>query len=76
MGYIKFNETTHCKVGDTVILLSEVSSMMGKFEEGSIVKIIGEDMMRGFDYEDELGNRVLEAGRNCKVIENGLKNEQ
>lgn len=57
MAYIK-NES---KVGKTVILQNEHKSYAGTFEKGTEVKIIGQSQ-RGYDIEDEYGNRMIETG--------------
>ena len=58
MAFVKNNDI---KIGDTVKTTKVFSSFAGKFEKGSIVKVvsIGE---RGYDIEDKYGNRVIEIG--------------
>lgn len=51
------------KVGDTVILKREHSSLAGTFEKGTEVKVIGKSE-RGYDIADEYGNRMTECGWN------------
>lgn len=50
------------KIGDWVYTTKVHSSLSGEFEIGSYVQIIGIDNMRGYDIQDEYGNRVLEIG--------------
>jgi hypothetical protein len=57
MAYIKHG----LEVGDTVILEREVSCMAGTFTKGSKVKIVGSSY-RGYNIEDEEGNRIIEVG--------------
>lgn len=49
------------KIGDTVKTTKVFSSFAGKFEKGSIVKVVGISD-RGYDIEDEYGNRITEIG--------------
>ena len=58
MAYIKTSDF----VGQTVKLTKEKTSLSGYFEIGTIVKITDCDQMRGYTFEDEKGNRVIEAG--------------
>jgi len=60
MAYIK--PTNGNKIGDWVITRKRHESMAGIFTEGSKVKIIGIDPIRGYDIEDEQGNKMLEIG--------------
>lgn len=39
----------------------KVNSLAGYFEKGTIVKVIGKSY-RGYDLEDEYGNRLIETG--------------
>lgn len=59
MGYIK---TNYGSVGAEVILTEEKRSMVGFFEKGTKVIITELDPVRGYSFEDEYGNRVIEAG--------------
>lgn len=59
MGYISYLTP---KVGDWVVTTKEHESMIGKFTAGSRVKITYIDPMRGYDIEDEFGNKVGEIG--------------
>lgn len=59
MAYIK-NES---KIGKTIVLQNEHKSCAGTFEKGTEVKIIGQSE-RGYDIEDEYGNRMIECGWN------------
>lgn len=56
-----FVKNDSIKIGDTVKTTKVFSSFAGKFEKGSIVKVIGISD-RGYDIEDEYGNRVIEIG--------------
>lgn len=58
MGYIK-NESP--KIGDTVITKKIHESCAGIFTVGSVVKIVGIGE-RGYDIEDEFGNKIGEIG--------------
>jgi len=49
-------------VGKTVMLTQEKNSMRGKFTKGSVVTITDVDLIRGYTFEDEFGNKVIEAG--------------
>lgn len=59
MAYIK---NSKIQIGSRVILTVEKRSMAGFFEVGSIVTITAEDPERGYTFEDDEGNRVIEAG--------------
>ena len=59
MAYIKKNNYL---VGRKVILTEEKKSMIGKFTVGSVVTITEVDQIRGYSFEDEEGNKVIEAG--------------
>lgn len=61
MAYIPKNSKTP-KVGDWVYTTITHESLSGLFTPGSFVKITGVDSMRGYDIEDEHGNRVCEIG--------------
>lgn len=56
-----FVRNSDIKIGDTVKTTKVFSSFAGKFEKGSIVKVVGIGV-RGYDIEDEYGNRVIEIG--------------
>lgn len=56
-----FVRNSDIKIGDTVKTTKVFSSFTGKFEKGSIVKVVGIGV-RGYDIEDEYGNRVIEIG--------------
>ena len=58
MAYI----TKGNKIGDWVITKKRHESLSGIFTKGSKVKIIGIDPVRGYDIEDEHGNKVREIG--------------
>ena len=59
MAYISKNNN---KIGDWVVTSKRHESMSGIFTKGSSVKIIGVDPIRGYDIEDEYGNRMYEIG--------------
>jgi hypothetical protein len=59
MAYIKAKTK---KIGDWVVTTRVHSSLGGKFTRGSKVKIIGIEPIRGYDIEDEHGNRMYEIG--------------
>ena len=50
--------------GQIVVTSRRVESCAGYFEEGTKVEIIGVSE-RGYDLQDEYGNRILEAGFDC-----------
>lgn len=56
-----FVKNDSIKIGDTVKTTKVFSSFAGKFEKGFIVKVVGIGD-RGYDIEDEYGNRVIEIG--------------
>ena len=60
MAYIK--TTNENKIGDWVITRKRHESLSSIFTEGSKVKIIGIDPIRGYAIEDEYGNKMLEIG--------------
>lgn len=60
MAYVKNNQV---KIGDWALTTQRVDSCAGYFEKGTKVKIIGQSY-RGYDLEDEYGNRILETGFN------------
>lgn len=47
--------------GDIVYTSKEHSSLSGTFEIGTKVTVIGRTL-KGYDIEDELGNRICEIG--------------
>ena len=59
MAYIPNNSP---KVGEWIRLKREHSSCLGTFEAGTLVKITGTSGYRGYDIEDEFGNRMCECG--------------
>ena len=64
MAFIKnsgIKKNDNIKIGDTVKTTKVFSSFAGKFEKGSIVKVVGIGD-RGYDIEDEYGNRVTGIG--------------
>lgn len=56
-----FVKNDSIKIGDTVKTTKVFSSFAGKFEKCSIVKVVGISD-RGYDIEDEYGNRIIEIG--------------
>ena len=48
------------RIGETVILKNDHKSCTGIFEAGTEVKVIGKGP-RGYDIEDEFGNRMTEC---------------
>lgn len=63
MAYVK-NEYGSChifEIGDWATTAKKVDSIAGYFEEGTRVKVIGKSY-RGYDLEDEYGNRIRETG--------------
>lgn len=50
------------KIGDWVITTKRHESLNGIFTKGSKVKIVSIDSVRGYDIEDELGNKMYEIG--------------
>lgn len=60
MAYVKKNKNGF-EIGDWATTARKVDSCAGYFEEGTKVKVIGKSY-RGYDLEDEYGNRVIETG--------------
>lgn len=58
MAFVKYNSI---KIGDVVKTTVKHSNFAGYLEEGTIVKII-DITDRGYDIEDEEGNKILEIG--------------
>ena len=50
------------KIGDWVVTSKKHESMDGVFTNGTKVKIIDVDDMRGYAIEDEFGNKMYEIG--------------
>lgn len=59
-AYIRNNKGK--EVGDWVVLTRDISSLSGTFEKGTKVKITGTTPMRGYNIEDEYGNKMYECG--------------
>ena len=59
MAYIA---TKGNEIGDWVITKKRHESTAGVFTKGSEVKIIGIDPIRGYDIEDEYGNKMYDIG--------------
>lgn len=49
-------------IGKKVRLTTKKESCSGYFEIGSEVQITARDEQRGYTFEDEFGNKVIEAG--------------
>ena len=58
MAFVKNNSI---KIGDVVKTTVKHTNFAGYFEEGTIVKVIN-ITNRGYDIEDEEGNKILEIG--------------
>lgn len=50
------------KKGDKVKLTKDIKVMAGTMKAGTIVTVIGCTQMRGYDFEDDEGHRVIECG--------------
>lgn len=59
MAYIKHKNEFN--IGEWVTTKKVIDSCAGYFEKGTKVKIIGKSH-RGYDLEDEYGNRIIETG--------------
>lgn len=59
MAYIK---TVTDEIGKKVVLTKKIKSCAGYFEVGSAVTITGIDDNRGYEFTDDEGNRIGEAG--------------
>lgn len=56
-------------LGQIVVTARRVESLAGYFEEGTKVEIIGISE-RGYDLQDEYGNRIIETGfDSIKIID-------
>ena len=71
MAYVKNNNGF--EVGEWATTKRKVDSCGGYFEKGTKVKVIGKSY-RGYDLEDEYGNRVIETGYDS-IEEISLKSE-
>ena len=49
------------QVGDWATTTRQITCLKGSFEEGTRVKVVGVSD-RGYDLEDEIGNRITETG--------------
>ncbi len=58
MAFIRHNSI---RIGDTVKTTVKHESLIGYFEEGTIVKVI-DITERGYAIEDEKGNQMIEIG--------------
>lgn len=52
------------KIGEWYHTTKILKSLAGYFEVGTKVKLVGESN-RGYDLEDEEGNRIIECGFGC-----------
>lgn len=59
MAYVK--KQNGFEVGEWATTKRKVASCAGYFEKGTKVKVVGKSY-RGYDLEDEYGNRVIETG--------------
>lgn len=59
MAYIR--NKNGFEIGDFVTTTRKIDSCAGYFEKGTRVKVIGKSY-RGYDLEDEYGNKVIETG--------------
>ena len=59
MTYVK--NKNGVDIGDWATTIKKVDSCADYFEKGTKVKVIGKSY-RGYDLEDEYGNRVIETG--------------
>lgn len=59
MAYIKIKNGF--EVGEWATTKRKVDSCAGYFEKGTKVKVIGKSC-RGYDLEDEYGNKIIETG--------------
>lgn len=48
------------KIGDRIEITEDLSVLSGTYTKGHKFKIISEDNIRGFDLEDDEGNKVYE----------------
>lgn len=69
-GEQKFN------VGDIVVTKDYVSSLSSYFEPGTKVTIIDVDENRGYDLQDEQGNKIFETGFNSVCTEKEFEEMQ
>ncbi len=49
-------------IGDKIRLTKDITTMAGTMTKGTIVTCIGESGYRGYDFQDNEGNRILECG--------------
>ncbi len=50
------------KMGDKVKLTKDIESYAGIMKAGTIVTVTGYDGLRGYDFKDDEGHKVSEAG--------------
>ena len=70
MAYIRKGN----KIGDWVITSKRHESLSGIFTEGSKVKIIGIDSMRGYHIEDEYGNKMYDWNSDLSRVQHKTPN--
>lgn len=59
MAYVK--KKNGFEIGEWVLTKKKIECFDGYFEVGTKVKVIGKSY-RGYDLEDEYGNRIIETG--------------
>ena len=59
MAYVK--NKNGFEVGEWATTKRKVECLSGYFEKGTKVKVIGKSS-RGYDLEDEYGNKIIETG--------------
>lgn len=59
MAYVKHKNEFN--IGDWATTKRDIDSFVGYFEKGTRVKVVGKSD-RGYDLEDEEGNRITETG--------------
>jgi len=69
MAYISKTKRVGNPPGKKVRLLTEASSLVGKFTVGSIVTVTGHNGPYGYDFEDEHGNSVIESTAKFELVE-------
>lgn len=57
------------RIGDKVKLTKDVSSFAGTLKAGTIVTVIGSNGYRGYDFQDDEGHKILEAGFDFEKIQ-------
>lgn len=65
MKYIRSEkQKKEFQVGDWAVISRKVDGYRGYFEKGTKVKVIRKSFYRGYDLEDEYGNRIRDTGFN------------